>query len=178
MPRNVSCCLLVMVTLACWVSCREGPQGVAPVSVPTPQPLTARFVSFQTPDQVRQLLDANLLPWRVVESTESGPRSSRPPFRQLVVAVSGFEHSGHAGELQLHFFNDRLMEVRFFPPDIAEYSRALRDSGGPDLETAGGPLREPRVRVWTAKDFKGRPYVGWADTNLEREYDDWIRKNA
>lgn len=139
-------------------------------------PLLGDFVSFESPAEVRKKLGPAILPWKVVEESTSASSDKRPPFRQYVVVVEGFSHLRHPGVLKLHFFNDRLMESRFFPKDPDEYLRALSRYQGIDLTATTKASVPPHTRVWASSEHDGQRYIGWADTRLEKEFDDWIRR--
>lgn len=90
--------------------------------------------------------------------------------------IATYAHLGQAGQLKIHFFNDRLMEVRFFPKDPDRYLQLLRDSQGIDLITKREVPLPPHAHVWADSEYDGQRYVGWADVRLEREFNDWIRR--
>lgn len=138
-------------------------------------PLLGGLASFESPAEVQGKLEPTLLPWKVVEESAPTPSDKRPPFHQYVVIVAGYSHLGQSGELKLHFFNDRLMASRFFPRNPEGYLEALRKSQGIDLTTTEASV-PPHTRVWVSSEHDGQRYIGWADTQLEKEFDAWIRR--
>jgi hypothetical protein len=92
--------------------------------------------------------------------------------------VKGYQHLSLSGSLEARFLNDRLMEVRFFPDDFDRYLIALSASFGRPLESVQDSVIRPNTRLWIAAGFEGRRFVGYGDTRLQEELDDWIRKYA
>jgi len=139
-------------------------------------PLIGRIVSFESPAEVQSRLDPSVLPWEVVENSALAPGDRRPPFHNYVVTVANYSDLGHSGELELYFFNDRLMEARFIPRNLDSYLLRLRDSRGIDLAASTEASLPPYTLVSIAKYRDGRTYVSWIDTRLSKEFDDWIRR--
>ena len=137
--------------------------------------LIDELYSFESPNEVRDRLDASLLPWKVVEDSALAPGDRRPPFHQYVVAVDGYTHIDTSGELQLCFFNGRLMATYFFPSDPEAYLRHLRVSRGIDFTGVREASLSQYTRVSTGS-IDGRTYVAWEDARLSEEFDDWIRR--
>jgi len=166
-------CLGAILLSACG-STQEGKQ--ASDGGEQKSPLLGGLASFESPAEVREKLEPTLLPWKVVEESAPTTSAKRPPFRQFVVTVSGYSDLGQGGELKLRFFNDRLMEARFFPKDPERYLLAFRESQGIDLASTTEASVPPHTRVWASSEHDGQRYIGWADTRLEKEFDDWIRR--
>lgn len=118
-------------------------------------------------------LKGRSLSFKVESPAPTSAETNRPPFNITTVRVSEFSHLGHAGELIVDFFNDRLIGVRFFPSDVAGYRKALA-LRGIDPSTEGHTFGN--TRIWSAADHTGRSYVGWEDVRLAREMDIWIRR--
>lgn len=141
--------------------------------------LVNALTSYSSPTQVLTSLAPNQVPWEILE--ESPPASLGSPrarFHQFVVRVHEYSHLGHAGDLKLHFFNDRLMEARFFPQKLAAYKAAVALAVGVNLEGRTEGTVGPTLRVWTATEHSGERYVGFADRRLEAEFSSWIRNNT
>jgi hypothetical protein len=135
--------------------------------------LLGEFQSFSSEQEVRTALAM----WRIqdVEHSSLGPGDRRPPYDIVTLAVVEYQHLGVKGELRLGLFNNRLMNVWFFPTDIEAYMAALkRRDVAVTTERADrstGPLR-----VWTQRDFRDRTYVGWSDGRLEDQSARWISR--
>ncbi len=132
-------------------------------------------MSYQSVAHVRRALAAPS--WEVVEDSHLGANDRRPRFDIYTVCLKGFVHLGQEGELSLHFFNDRLMESRFFPNDVDAFLAALANAGV-DLRKQSEATAPPHTRLWTAMDYEKRKYVGWEDVRLADEMKYWIKRYA
>ena len=77
----------------------------------------------------------------------------------------------------MQFFNDRLMETRFFPNGVDAYLATLANAGV-DLTKQSEVTVPPHTRLWTEMDYKKRRYVGWEDVRLAEEMKLWIKRYA
>lgn len=142
-------------------------------------PLLGSLKSFDSPDETSAKLDPKLLPWKTVEEPQLVSRSDkRPRFEFLRVRVEGYLHLGQLCDLELVFFNDRLMEVRLLAKDTKVFLAALRDKARIDLVSN----KEVRVgmhvpaRTWT--NDRGETWVDFEDNRLWQEMSDWISRFA
>jgi hypothetical protein len=100
----------------------------------------------------------------------------RPPFEVATLIVPSFTHYGLRGRLIVAFFNDRLVDARFFPTDLASYLREFSAREGLDLQPTAGVVRNKHTRIWTSTDSEGSRYVGWEDLRLVEEMMLWIKR--
>ena len=118
--------------------------------------------------------------WEVIEQSSLGPKDKRPPFNIYKVEIKNYSHLGVSGELHLGFFNNRLMETRFYPDSFDKYVELLKEKERLTFRESRIGSKEstihPYTRVWTYKDYKDRSYVGWEDTRLRRECNIWIKR--
>jgi len=151
-----------------------------PTGAVAPATLVDALQSFDSPSEAKSKLDPKLLPWRIFGKPQpQSPSDNRPPFSELNVRVSGYALLGQKGDLELRFFNDRLMEVRFLPPDMKGFLTALRDQEHLDLILQNEVMSGAYVRVWLWATPDGdHSFVGWADIRLQKEVEDWIRRYA
>jgi hypothetical protein len=169
------CCAWGLLLLVLTVNCsRRSYTEVATVRVK----LIDEIESYQSPDELKRKLAAGLLPWTIVEDSKLAASDRRPPFHQYSVVVKGYQHLGLSGSLEARFLNSRLMEVRFFPDDFDRYLLALSASLGKPVESGQESLVRPNTRLWIAAGFEGRRFVGYGDTRLQEEQNDWIRRYA
>ena len=78
-----------------------------------------------------------------VERSSLAPGDRRPPYNIVTLAVVEYRHLGVAGELRLVLFNDRLMNVWFYPIDVDAYMAALKSG---DVAVAADRADERRQR--------------------------------
>jgi hypothetical protein len=91
----------------------------------------------------------------------------------FLITVPEYADLNHSGELVSSFYNNRLLETRFYPDEIDEYIKILAKNQGIEFvssETGGIEAHvEPYTRIWIAVDYEERKYVGWSDTRLDRQ---------
>jgi hypothetical protein len=128
--------------------------------------------SYQTMDQARSLTAPKV--WQVRESSRS-PDQTRSQYEVVTVAVQNFVHLDMPGELILSFFNGRLTGTVFYPLDFEKYKANLEKYENIKFEKLE-VYRPPRTKVWIGKNAVGLGCVGWEDTALAAEIENWIRK--
>lgn len=135
--------------------------------------LLGAFQSYSSEREVRGSLASQ--PIQDVERSSLAPGDRRPPYNIVTMTVVEYRHLGVAGELRLVLFNDRLMNVWFYPIDIDAYMAALRSR---DVAVAADRADERRttLRIWSQRDFRDRVYVGWSDGRLEDQSARWISR--
>jgi len=164
---------IVILSASCVGCARSADESFA--SVPAQREmLLGGLKSYSAPEEVRTAMAA--LKWQVLEDSGGSPRDSRPAFHVLTLVVSPFKDHGCVGELRLEFFNRRLMSTWFYPEDPSAYRAAVQPF--PATGVVGGELRSPRLRVWSASDYRKRVYFAWCDERLLREQERWIEKFA
>ena len=90
--------------------------------------LISPFESYISSADARRRLPGQI-PVRVLFESKTAPDDPRPRFDELMLRVSGFEHLGFVGDLDLEFVNDRLASTEFCPTEPDSYRSALRASG-------------------------------------------------
>jgi hypothetical protein len=139
--------------------------GCQPASEPKSVPLAIGVSSYISPQQAQQRIGAKAQNWEVLEDTKNDRNDRRPAYHRYVVVVAGISDHGEMGTARLHFFNERLSSVWFYPDKPNEYQRKL-----------GGNSSGVIVRL--GKDHLGRFYVAFDDPVLEGEHSDWIKRNT
>lgn len=155
---------ITMLLLALAACSRPGPRST---------PLFGELESYQSPGDIRHKLNAGER-WQVINERVPLPTDTRPRFHTLHVRVREINHLGVPGELELYFFNDRLMRTFFYPVDLASYRAALGAGANIAFPREGSMRRDPATKIWVGKTAEGRSYVGWEDLNLLAEHNAWI----
>jgi hypothetical protein len=155
-------CLVSVSATACYQPCSG-----------RPAPLPFGLSSQERPEAVKQKLKGTQK-WEVVKE-ERGPTDGRPRFDFTLVSVGLMSDRGHTGEVQLWFYNDRLMSVYFSPADPAAYLSAIRQLPGAkvrdqDVTLPGG------VAVWPVSSKGDRPIIVWEDLCLRDETNSWVSR--
>ncbi len=143
---------------------------------PKPSKMMGTLYSYQSLQAVQRELDMQPADWTVVEDRRPLASDKRPAFRMLTISRKNFVQWKNAGDLQMTFYNDRLMIVRFYPMNLEMFKGAVAAEDGLGFSQQGDAWIEPSTRVWVGKDDDGRVYVGWIDKVLQHEMDDWIKK--
>src|SRR5205823_280275 len=135
-------------------------------------PLIEGFQSYTPIADVQSALKSRGATWATIEDSHLPSGDRRPPFNILTISVSGYSYLGHTGELQFHFFNNRLTSTWFFPDIPASFTTTLESA----MKTAIRPEATvpPFTRVWTHKNYQDRTYFAWEDTRLAKEQRLWI----
>lgn len=133
--------------------------------------------SYTSESEIRHSLKVEDSLWVVVDSSGLSSKDRRPKFENKTVEVKAYSHLKCPGILHLHFFNDRLMEVRFFPEDFVIYLQAVEEEEKMKFSPDGKISIGPNKRVWYSTDTGSKkPFVGRADIRLEKQYWKWISK--
>jgi hypothetical protein len=163
--------LVVLTALFLAVACRS--KGVLDDGRPV------RFIgnlqSFESPMVVRSRLDSGLS-WVVKEDSKVPRLPDRPPFDFFVVRVKGFKEFGHTGELELTFFNERLMEAAFRPDDADGFLRSLNDVARVNLKKDDKKRLSQNLELLAHTREKGEVWIRWQDLRLTKEVDEWVSK--
>ncbi|VAW78253.1 hypothetical protein MNBD_GAMMA15-2141 [hydrothermal vent metagenome] len=109
------------------------------------------------------------------EGNQSEDSSKRPPFNIHTIKVKDLEIDGYVGDLELSFFNDRLMYTRFYASDFEGYISNLQ-LGRTQLESRDGILIKPYTHVWIYTNHQNIRYIGWRDTRLSKQFNEWIKR--
>jgi hypothetical protein len=135
--------------------------------------LLGAFQSYSSERDVRANLGSQ--PVQDVERSSLAPGDRRPPYNIVTMAVVEYRHLGVAGELRLVLFNDRLMNVLFYPTDVYAYMAALKSR---DVAVAADRAGSgsTALRIWSQRDSRDRVYVGWSDGRLEDQSARWISR--
>jgi hypothetical protein len=138
-------------------------------------PLIAGLESYASREEVMSKFprDTEI---KVVEDIARNKKDSQPPHRVYAVKLMSYEHLKKPGQLLLTFFNDRLMQIAFYPEKFDEFVAALRASGV-DVKT-GTELIVGHTTIWLGSDYDNKPYVGWADDRLRAQQRRWLSKYA
>lgn len=156
------------------VSCSSEPSSFVS-RVKDPAMLIDGFASYQSVEGVKKRLEQAALFWQVLEDSHLGQKDRRPPFNIYTISVRGYTHLSCAGELIFYFFNDRLMETRFFPDEPHEYISSLKKHFGASFQETNEVQVAQYARMWLASDYTKRQYVGWQDVRLAEEQQQWIK---
>ena len=136
-----------------------------------PVPLFHGLLSQQTQEEVRRQLPTGQK-WQVARE-DKGPTDGRPRFDFVLISVGTLVDRGHTGDVQLRFYNDRLMSVYFTPKESGAYFDAVKQMPGAKvLENQIVALPEG-VNVWRVGAVRDGP-IEWFDPCLRDENNSWI----
>jgi hypothetical protein len=136
--------------------------------------LAAGLLSYSSPSVARQLLGVDSTRWTLLEDTKYEGRSSRPAYRMQIVLVPDQAVDGTRGDLELRFFNDRLLETYFCPDDYAEFLRRLAERY-PGIATAQALNLGKHVELRVGPSASRKQCVVWRDVRLQGQLERWIR---
>jgi hypothetical protein len=143
--------------------------------------------SYQTIDEFQKYLIDHSLKWKHEEKNLS-TKDGTPPCNIYSITIKSYNHLGFFGELYICFFNNRLLEVRFYPKEfekylevlaktdnvILEYVKDMKNSG---LKSDSNYIFIPLfTKFWVAEEYNNGKYIGWCDKRLDKEFNLWMNK--
>ena len=141
-----------------------------------PSKLVGPLYSGKSLEAVERDLNLKAGDWDVLEDRRPLTSDKRPPFRIYTLSKKEVPMLGVSGQqLIMTFYNDRLMTVQFYPYSIDAFKSALMAQDSVGLGPTGDAFVAPATRVWLGKDMKKQFYIGFIDTRLKQEYDNWVR---
>jgi len=110
------------------------------------------------------------------EKTKANPDDHRP--RHDFFETKGpFSDLGVSGQLELTFYNNRLMEAQFTPSESEHYFRLLSERLGKLPEAPGKPKRiSAEVSLSYYRDADGSVRFLWDYLPVSKEWQDWVGK--
>ncbi len=132
--------------------------------------------SYQSIENYKAFINDGSQDWEDSGGTKLDPGDKRPPFDMHEITIKNYSHLGYGGELHISFFNNRLMDTRFYPQDFDRYVESLKKVDGIKFDINKEANILPFTDIWIATDHKQREYVGWKDTRLEKEMKIWISR--
>jgi len=174
--KNQSHVVFVYSILFCLlVGCRDDYASVSFLKVESDGTgLIDTIKSYQSINEFKGFLSRRSFRWE--ESEDQPSPKGRPPFNMHTITIKNYVHLGFSGELDIAFFNNRLISTRFYPTDPEKYIEVLGEVAGIRFDSAQEAklLRHTRVRFGI--DYKGRKYVDWSDFRLDKEVELWIKR--
>ncbi len=99
------------------------------------------------------------------------------PRHDFIETKGPFSDLGVTGQLELTFYNDRLMEAQFMPNESERYFRLLSKRLGKLPEAPGKPKRiSAEVSLTYYRDVGGSVRFYWDYLPVSKEWDDWVEK--
>jgi len=116
--------------------------------------------------------------WDVIEESDLPADDPRPRFSILRWRVPSCTVQAYSGELELLFFNDRLVSTAFYPSEPEAFFQHLKQMTGMTFGESGVSPTDGRTIIRTGRDYRGAVYAVWEDKRLAEEMRRWIRKFA
>jgi len=156
--------------------CQDNAAQVSFVKVESePTNLMNGIKSYQSIDEFKMFLSRSSFHWEESIDTQPMPKG-RPPYNISTITINNYSHLGFSGELNICFFNNRLISTTFYPKNSDKYIAALSKSEGIMFSID----QETKLPLYTsiryAIDHNGRKYIRWSDIRLDKEIDLWIRR--
>lgn len=106
----------------------------------------------------------------VTDQSEASSQLNVPPFKYVTATVNEIKIDKYLGALELIFFNDRLLEIRFFPKNFQDYVTNI-----PGLSDFDPVEIDSHTKIWIGSDHNNRQFVAWTDKRLEEQFNRWIK---
>jgi hypothetical protein len=111
------------------------------------------------------------------ENSKANPDDRSRPRHDFLEMKGPFSDLGVTGQLELTFFNDRLMDAQFIPSESERYFRLLSQLLGKLPENPGTPKRiSAEVALTYYHDPDGSMRFYWDYLPLSKEWKDWVAK--
>lgn len=128
------------------------------------------FDSFTSFEAVSKMLEEGKIEFKVVDQGWN-KEDKRPPFHFVTVRFKT-EHLGVSGGAVLTFFNNRLLETKFFPDEVSKYLSQLESKLGREFKKEA--KIPPFTKITDSRDPEGRVHYIFVDERLEREVKLWL----
>jgi len=136
------------------------------------------FTSADSPEKAASRLTKEGRSWDLIEESNLAADDPRPRFSILRWRVPSYTVEAFRGELELLFFNDRLVSTAFYPSEPELFFQHVREMTGITLGESGVSPTDRRTIIRTGRDYRGSAYALWEDKRLAEEMRRWIRKFA
>lgn len=132
------------------------------------------FRSYMTPKEVKQAFMPR--EWKIIKDSRRLIEQRGTREGTVRYSAGSYCHLGIGGRLELKFFNNKLVEVEYFPDDFEKYKHALETLykitfGYKDEVDGFERAFKPRTKILA---FYRRKAIRWEDTGaLGKEYWNW-----
>jgi len=133
--------------------------------------LTYGLISYMSFEDVMTQLKLDEKEIEILDDSKTSPKEKTPPFNILSFKVPNQTIRSINGDMIITFFNNRLMEIRFYPVDIDKFIKSIDG-----LSLTNNVVDPPFIEIWQDTDFQGKSYVGWVDQRLKKQFASWIKK--
>lgn len=111
------------------------------------------------------------------QKIQTNPDDHSRPRHDFLEMKGPFSDLGVSGQLELTFYNDRLMDAQFTPSEPERYFRLLSKRLGKLAETSGQPQRiSAEVSLSYYRDAGGNVRFYWDFLPVSKEWKDWVAK--
>jgi len=129
------------------------------------------------PDVVRDHLRSRGFNLGWVENSKTNPDDHIRPRHDFLEVKGPFSDLGITGQLELTFYNDRLMDAQFIPSESARYFGLLSQRLGRLPESPGKSQRiSAEVTLTYFRDPNGSIRFKWDYLPVSQEWKDWIAR--
>lgn len=129
------------------------------------------------PDAVRNLLNSRGFNPGWTENSKTNPDDHSRPRHDFLEMKGPFADLGVKGQLELTFYNDRLMDAKFVPFESEQYFGLLSQRLGKLPKDPGAAQRiSAEVALTYYRDPDGSIRFYWDYLPVSREWKDWVAK--
>ncbi len=172
-------CILAVLAIAGLVFFQGGSaknfEETVRVKKSNPSDLIGGFKSFQSPEQVIEMLKAAGLSWTVLSDTKLSAKDSRPEFSEYSIKISKYTDLAIEGTLELNFINRRLYKAVFYPSNYDAYLEKVGSKYPIDFLKQKSTKATETILIEAGENQSGK-YIQWVDGPLENEVTEWIKR--
>ena len=135
------------------------------------------FRGGSPPEAVRNQLRSRGFNSGWTENSKTNPDDRSRPRHDFLEMKGPFSDLGVTGQLELTFYNDRLMNARFTPSESERYFGLLSQRFGKLPKDPGTPQRiSAEVALTYYRDPDGNIRFYWDYLPVSNEWKDWVAK--
>jgi hypothetical protein len=172
-------CVLAIIAIAGFAFFQSGSaknfEETVRVKNSNPGDLIGVFKSFQSPEQVIEILKSAGLSWTVLSDSKLSAKDRRPEFTEYSIKISNYADLANEGTLELNFINRRLYKAVFYPSKFDEYIEKLGSKYRVDFRKQKSVKASETILIETGENQTGK-YIQWVDGPLENEVTEWIKR--
>lgn len=135
------------------------------------------FRGGSPPEAVRNQLRSRGFSSGWTEDSKTNPDDHSRPRHDFLEMKGPFSDLGVTGQLELAFYNDRLMNAQFIPSESERYFGLLSQRLGKLSENPGKPQRiSNEVALTYCRDPNGSIRFYWDYLPVSKEWKDWVAR--
>jgi hypothetical protein len=128
--------------------------------------------SYSSVSEIKEFIRSKNGTYTVDKSSFSN-LANIPENEIIIVKTNLFKENKFIGKTDITFWNNKLMEVAFFPNNHIKYMKYFKK----ERNINSSNIKETKnLHIEIVEDYQGTYYEIFTDIRLKKEMDDWIRE--